>query len=73
MSLNFIGYPIGSALAGPIVDRSVMLALLFGALLSVFAGAVTFAVIPPQGRGQPDVQDKAQEEAASQPAQALNR
>ncbi len=72
MSLNFIGYPIGSALAGPIVDRSVMLALLFGALLSVFAGAVTFAVIPPQGRGRPEAQDEAQEEAASQPAQALN-
>ncbi|MDE3229373.1 MAG: MFS transporter, partial [Chloroflexota bacterium] len=48
MSLNFAGMPIGSALAGPIADYSVTLALAFGALLSLLAGAVAFAVIPRQ-------------------------
>jgi len=48
MSLNYAGVPIGSALAGPIVSRSVPLALAFGALLSLMAGAVVYAVIPPQ-------------------------
>ncbi|HEV2462071.1 MAG TPA: MFS transporter [Ktedonobacterales bacterium] len=48
MSLNFAGAPIGSALAGPIVDRSVSVALVFGALLSLLGGAVAFAVIPRQ-------------------------
>ncbi len=50
MSLNFAGVPIGSALAGPIVERSVSLALVFGALLSLIAGALVFAVIPRQER-----------------------
>ncbi|HEX8995887.1 MAG TPA: MFS transporter [Ktedonobacterales bacterium] len=50
MSLNFAGMPIGSALAGPIVDRSVPLALAFGALLSLLAGVVAFIVIPRQKR-----------------------
>jgi hypothetical protein len=48
MSLNFAGAPIGSALAGPVIDRSVSLALVFGALLSLAAGAVAFVVIPPR-------------------------
>jgi MFS family permease len=50
MSLNFAGAPIGSALAGPIVDRSVSVALVFGALLSLLGGAVAFAVIPRQDK-----------------------
>ncbi len=54
MSLNYAGVPIGSALAGPIIDRSVSLALVFGALLSLIAGAVVFAVIPRQKREQPE-------------------
>lgn len=62
MSLNFLGYPIGSALAGPIVDHSVMLALLFGALLSLFAGAVTFLVIPRHRHERYDAHDEAPSE-----------
>jgi MFS family permease len=54
MSLNFAGMPIGSALAGPIVDRSVSLALVFGAVLSLVAGGVAFAVIPRHGREHPE-------------------
>ncbi|HZC05045.1 MAG TPA: MFS transporter [Ktedonobacterales bacterium] len=61
MSLNFAGVPIGSALAGPIVDRSVSLALFFGALLSLMAGAVVFAVIPRQEREQPEAPPEAVE------------
>lgn len=61
MSLNFAGVPIGSALAGPIIDRSVSLALVFGALLSLIAGAVVFAVIPRQEREQPEAPPKVME------------
>ena len=64
MSLNFAGVPIGSALAGPIVDRSVSLALVVGALLSLIAGAVAFAVIPRQEQEQ-------EQEKPEAPAEAL--
>lgn len=61
MSLNFAGVPIGSALAGPIIDRSVTLALVFGALLSLLAGVVAFVVIPRQEREQPETRSEAVE------------
>ena len=54
MSLNFMGMPIGSALAGPIATRSVTLALVFGAALSLMAGVVAFVVIPRQEPEQPE-------------------
>lgn len=54
MSLNFAGMPIGSAIAGPIADHSVTLALAVGALLSLLAGAVAYAVIPRQEPEQPE-------------------
>ncbi|HET8907004.1 MAG TPA: MFS transporter [Ktedonobacterales bacterium] len=46
MSLNFAGMPIGSALAGPVVERSIPLALLIAAIISVTGWVVPFLVIP---------------------------
>jgi MFS family permease len=46
MGLNFAGAPIGSALAGPIVERSVLLALAIAAVFSLVAGVVPFVTIP---------------------------
>ena len=71
MSLNFIGYPIGAALAGPMIDQSVSLALMVGALLSVMAGAVTFLVIPRQGRKRAAAQDQPQDETPSETIEML--
>lgn len=47
MSLNYAGTPIGSALSGPIVARSLTLAFLMAAILCV-AGAVTTMVLIPE-------------------------
>lgn len=49
MSLNFAGMPVGSALAGPIVERSVPLALLVAAVISVIGIVVPLLVIPRDG------------------------
>ncbi|HEY7778726.1 MAG TPA: MFS transporter [Ktedonobacterales bacterium] len=49
MSLNFAGQPIGSALAGPIVQRSVPLALAVAAILSLLGCVVTYLAIPKAG------------------------
>ena len=49
MSLNFAGMPVGSALAGPIVEHSVVLALLLAAALSVAGIIVPFIAIPREG------------------------
>jgi MFS family permease len=46
MSLNFAGMPIGSALAGPIIDRSIPLAIALSAVLSLIGGAAAFIAIP---------------------------
>lgn len=46
MSLNFAGMPIGSALAGPIIDRSIPLAIALAAVLSLIGGAAAFIAIP---------------------------
>jgi MFS family permease len=46
MSLNFAGVPVGSALAGPIVERSMLLALGVAAAVSLLAGVVPFLTIP---------------------------
>jgi predicted MFS family arabinose efflux permease len=48
MSLNFIGFPVGSALGGAVVPISLEL-VFFGALaLSMIAAALSFALIPAQ-------------------------
>jgi MFS family permease len=49
MSLNFAGMPVGSALAGPIVEQSVPLALLVAAVISVIGCVVPLLVIPREG------------------------
>jgi MFS family permease len=46
MSLNFAGMPVGSALAGPVVERSVPLALLVAAIIAVAGCVVPLLVIP---------------------------
>jgi predicted MFS family arabinose efflux permease len=49
MSLNFAGMPVGSALAGPIVEQSIPLALLIAAVISVIGCVVPLLVIPRDG------------------------
>lgn len=49
MSLNFAGMPVGSALAGPVVERSIVLALALAAAITVVGCAVPFLTIPREG------------------------
>lgn len=49
MSLNFAGMPVGSALAGPLLERSIPLALAVAAVIAVLGCAVPFLVIPRKG------------------------
>jgi MFS family permease len=46
MSLNFMGMPIGSALTGALIQRSITLAFLAGAALNLLAGLTAFLMIP---------------------------
>ena len=46
MSLNFAGMPVGSALAGPVVERSIPLALALAAAIAIAGCAVPLLVIP---------------------------
>lgn len=49
MSLNMLGQPVGSALSGPLFERSIALPFLFAAAISVVSAAVTMLVIPAPG------------------------
>jgi MFS family permease len=49
MSLNFAGMPLGSALAGPIVERSIVVALIIAAAISLVGCAAPFLTIPREG------------------------
>jgi predicted MFS family arabinose efflux permease len=49
MSLNYAGSPIGSALAGPLLARSLTLALGLGAAVSALGIVMPFIVIPREG------------------------
>lgn len=49
MSLNFAGMPVGSALAGPVVEQSISLALILAAAIAVVGCAVPFLTIPREG------------------------
>ncbi|HEV8191890.1 MAG TPA: MFS transporter [Ktedonobacterales bacterium] len=49
MSLNFAGMPVGSALAGPIVERSIPLALIVAVVISAIGCVVPLLVIPREG------------------------
>jgi MFS family permease len=46
MSLNFAGAPIGAALSGPLLERSIAVPLLLGAAVSAVAAIVAILVIP---------------------------
>ncbi|MGH2473012.1 MAG: hypothetical protein ACRDG6_11535, partial [Candidatus Limnocylindria bacterium] len=48
MSLNFIGFPIGSALGGAVSPVSLELAFLAAMALSALAAVLSFALIPVQ-------------------------
>ena len=49
MSLNYAGSPIGSALAGPLLARSITLALLLGALIGALSAVMPYLAIPKEG------------------------
>ena len=49
MSLNYVGSPIGSALAGPLLASSLMLAMLVGAALNAAGIIMPFVAIPREG------------------------
>ena len=46
MSLNYMGSPIGSALTGALIQRSITLAFLVGAAFNLVAAAATMLMIP---------------------------
>jgi hypothetical protein len=46
MSLNYAGSPIGSALSGPIVARSVTLTFILAAAMSIVAAVTALVLIP---------------------------
>ena len=50
MSLNMLGQPVGSALSGPLFERSLALPFLFAAAISVVGAVVTMLVIPARER-----------------------
>jgi MFS family permease len=57
MSLNFAGAPIGSALSGPLLERSIALPLLLGAALDVVAVVAALVLIPKHAQGTPEAAD----------------
>jgi predicted MFS family arabinose efflux permease len=50
MSFNYIGAPVGSALAGAIASRSVEAAIAFGAVASVMSSVCAVFLIPARDR-----------------------
>jgi MFS family permease len=46
MALNFVGFPIGSAAAGAIVDRSIVAAIALGVVASLVGAAIAWFYIP---------------------------
>jgi hypothetical protein len=50
MSLNFIGMPLGSAIAGPVVQHSIPIA--FAALVDVIAGVAAVLMLRPSRTGR---------------------
>jgi MFS family permease len=49
MALNFSGFPAGSALAGPLAERSVMLALAVAVAVSLASAVIPYLTIPREG------------------------
>jgi len=48
MGLNMVGLPVGSALTGPLFERSLLLPLLLGAAITLVAVPITLLTIPRQ-------------------------
>jgi MFS family permease len=68
MAFNFVGYPIGAALAGALAAASIEMAIVVGAAACVVAGVAAAIMIPRQapslsGRGGAAVVEPAQSEA----------
>ena len=57
MSLNFIGFPIGSAIGGAVVPVSIELAFLAAIALNVVAAVLSFVLIPTQ-HSEPAVREE---------------
>src|SRR5437773_2802881 len=57
MSLNFIGFPIGSAIGGAVVPVSIELAFLAAIALNVVAAVLSFLLIPTQ-HSEPAVREE---------------
>ncbi|GAC1336810.1 MAG: MFS transporter [Candidatus Dormibacteria bacterium] len=51
MSVNFIGFPLGAALGGPIVARSAEVALVLGVATQVVAGGLIYLLVPRDAPG----------------------
>ena len=50
MNLNYAGLPVGSAISGQLVQRSLVLAFIVGAGLTLFSAWLTLALIPAEHR-----------------------
>jgi hypothetical protein len=55
MSLNFIGMPIGSALAGPVVGHSLPTAFIAAVLVNVVAGVAALLMLRNRAAPSPAV------------------
>jgi MFS family permease len=53
MSLNYIGTPIGAALAGPLITASLDIALWAAVVLALIAGVFPLLTIPQEEEGEP--------------------
>src|SRR5258706_1457444 len=53
MALNFVGYPIGAALAGVLAAASIEAAIVVGAIACLVARIAAVVMIPPQGPRPP--------------------
>jgi len=50
MSVNYVGIPVGAAIAGIVAGRSIELATTFGVVASVVAAIIVMATIPPDSK-----------------------
>jgi MFS family permease len=67
MGLNFIGYPIGTALAGAIASSSIEASIVVGAVACVVAGVAAAALIPRHVRSQAGGRGRVEPAAADAP------
>ena len=67
MSLNFVGIPLGSAVAGPIVARSVGAAFVMGAVFAGTAAMLPLLMLPASGRPAAAAAEREMVGASSQP------